>query len=49
MEAGKKVQPIDLNDFPIHLEDINDRKIVIKGLVFHQPKQLNDYKNTISY
>ena len=48
MAAGKKVQPIDLNDFPIYLDNINDRKLVIKGLVFPQPKQLKDYKNTIS-
>ena len=49
MAAAKKVQPIDLNDSPIYLDNIDDRKHVIKGLVFPQPKQLKDYQNTISY
>ena len=35
MAASEKVQSIDLNDFPIYLDNINDRKLVIKGLVFH--------------
>ena len=35
MAADKKVQPIDLNVFPIDLDDINDRKLAIKRACVH--------------
>ena len=35
MAAGKKVQPIDKNDFPIYLDDINDKKLAIKRACVH--------------